>query len=48
MFFLMSLANRCYSRVLVEDPTGRKLVFAGLGLMVIGGLAIRKIVNVKI
>ncbi len=48
MFFLLSLANRSYSRVLVEDPTGQKLVFAGLGLMAIGGLAIRKIVNVKI
>jgi tight adherence protein B len=48
MFFLLSLANRAYTRVLVEDPTGRKLVYAGFGLMVIGGLAIRKIVNVKI
>ena len=48
MFFLLSLANRSYTRVLVEDPTGHKLVLAGLTLMVIGGLAIRKIVNVKI
>ncbi len=48
MFFLLSLANRSYCRVLVEDPTGRKLVLAGLGLMALGGLAIRKIVNVKI
>jgi len=48
MFFLLSLANHSYSRVLVEDPTGRKLVFAGLSLMAVGGLAIRKIVNVKI
>ena len=48
MFFLLSLANRGYTRVLVEDPTGRKLVYAGLGLMALGGLAIRKIVNVKI
>ena len=48
MFFLLSLANRGYTRVLVEDPTGRKLVYTGLGLMVVGGLAIRKIVNVKI
>ena len=48
MFFLLSLANRSYSRVLVEDPMGRKLVFAGLGLMAIGGLAIRKIVKVKV
>ena len=48
MFFLLSFANRSYCRVLVEDPTGRKLVFAGLSLMAVGGLAIRKIVNVKI
>jgi len=48
MFFLLGLANRAYSRVLIEDPTGRKLVLTGLGLMLLGGLAIRKIVNVKI
>jgi Flp pilus assembly protein TadB len=34
--------------VLIEDPTGRKLVYTGLGLMVLGALAIRKIVNVKV
>ncbi|MGC2112762.1 MAG: type II secretion system F family protein [Candidatus Korobacteraceae bacterium] len=48
MFFLLSLANRGYTRVLIEDPTGRKLVYTGLGLMLVGGLAIRKIVNVKV
>lgn len=48
MFFLLSVANHEYSRVLVEDPVGQKLVLAGLILMAIGGLAIRKIVNVKI
>lgn len=48
MFFLINLANRGYTRVLVEDPTGRELVYAGLVLMVLGGLVIRRIVNVKI
>ena len=48
MFFLLSLANRGYTRVLIEDPTGRKLVYTGLGLMLLGGLAIRKIVDVKV
>lgn len=48
MFFLLGMANRGYTRVLVEDPTGRKLVFTGLGLMLLGTLAIRKIVNVKV
>lgn len=48
MFFLLGMANRGYTRVLIEDPTGRKLIYAGLILMVVGGMAIRKIVDVKI
>jgi len=48
MFFLLTLANRGYTRVLVEDPTGRRLIYTGLTLMVVGGLFIRKIVNVKV
>lgn len=48
MFFLLGMANRGYTRVLVEDPIGRKLVYAGVALMVVGGLAIRKIVDVKV
>lgn len=48
MFFLLGMANRGYTRVLIEDPTGRKLVYAGLALMVVGGLAIRRIVDVKV
>jgi len=48
MFFLLGMANRGYTRVLIEEPTGRKLIYTGLGLMVLGGLAIRKIVNVKV
>jgi tight adherence protein B len=48
MYFLLSLANRGYTRVLLEDPTGRKLVYGGLVLMIVGSLAIRKIVDVKV
>ncbi len=48
MFFLLSLANRGYTHVLIEDPSGRKLVYTGLVLMGMGGLAIRKIVDVKV
>jgi len=48
MYFLLSLANRGYTCVLLEDPTGRKLVYGGLVLMVVGSLAIRKIVDVKV
>jgi tight adherence protein B len=48
MFFLLSLANHGYTRVLLQDPTGRRLVYIGLVLMVVGALAIRKIVDVKV
>jgi tight adherence protein B len=48
MFFLINMANHGYTRVLVEDPLGRKLIYTGLALMIIGGIIIRKIVNVKV
>ncbi len=48
MFFLINMANHGYAHVLVEDPTGRKLIYAGAAGMVLGGLMIRKIVNIKV
>ncbi len=48
MFFLLSLANRGYTRVLLDEPMGRKMVYTGLVLMLLGGLIIRKIVDVKV
>jgi len=48
MFFLINMANHSYARVLIEDPTGRKLIYAGASAMVLGGLMIRKIVNIKV
>jgi tight adherence protein B len=48
MFVLISFANPGYTDVLVHDPAGRKLVYAGIGMMVMGGLMIRKIVRIKV
>jgi tight adherence protein B len=48
MFFLINMANHDYARVLVDDPTGRKLIYTGATAMVLGGLVIRKIVNIKV
>lgn len=48
MFVLISLANPGYSDVLVHDPVGRKLTYAGIGMMALGGLMIRKIVRIKV
>jgi tight adherence protein B len=48
MFCLISAANPSYSNVLVHDPVGRKLTYTGIGMMVMGGLLIRKIVRIRV
>ena len=48
VFVLIYFVNPNYARVLIEDPTGRKAVFLGLGLMGIGMYLIRKIVDIKV
>ena len=45
MMLLINLVNPGYSNVLFTDPLGKKIMYAGLGLLCVGGLIIRKIVN---
>ncbi len=48
MFFGMNLIHPGYGRVLFEAPLGQKMVaYSGI-MMVIGSLAIRRIVNIKV
>ena len=48
MFGLISMTNYAYEKVLFTNPLGLKMVYGGLGLMVIGVLLIRKIIDVKV
>jgi len=48
MFAMLNLIKHDYEMKLVTDPLGLKLVYFGLGMMVIGMLAIRKIVDIKV
>ena len=48
MFVLINLANHNYEKTLFSDPFGLKLVYVGLGLMVVGILVIRKIIDIKV
>jgi tight adherence protein B len=48
MYALINVANPGYTRVLIDDPTGRKMTYAGIGMIVMGGLLIRKIVRIKV
>ncbi len=48
MFCLISLTNPGYSAMLVHDPAGQRLAYAGICMMAMGGLLIRKIVRIKV
>jgi tight adherence protein B len=45
MMVLLNLVNPGYSSILFHDELGRKLIYISLGMLAVGGLAIRKIVN---
>jgi tight adherence protein B len=48
MFGLMSMVNWKYERVLFTNPAGLKVVYMGLGMMLLGILVIRKIIDIKV
>jgi tight adherence protein B len=48
LFFLINLVNPDYESILFSDPTGLKLVYAGLAMMALGILAIRKIIDIRV
>lgn len=48
MLVLINVVSPGYSTVLFHDPTGQKLLYAGGVLIIIGGLIIRKIVDVQV
>jgi tight adherence protein B len=48
MFALISLVNHQYEKPLFTDPFGIKMLYFGLGMMVIGILAIRKIIDIEV
>jgi len=48
MLGIINLITPGYSHILFYDPLGQKLLYAGGTLIVIGGLIIRKIVNIKV
>jgi len=48
MFGLLSAVNWEFEKLLFTEPLGRTFVYFGLGLMVIGVLWVRKIIDVKV
>ena len=48
MFGLLSALNWQFEKLLLTEELGRSMVYFGLGLMVLGVLVIRKIIDVKV
>jgi tight adherence protein B len=45
MLVLINVINPGYSHILLTDPAGRKLIYAAVGLILIGSIVINRIVN---
>jgi tight adherence protein B len=45
MLVLLNLLNPGYSNIMLSDPFGRKLIYASVGMLTVGTLIIRRIVN---
>ncbi len=48
MFAALNILDPEYERILLTDPAGRKLIYAGLGLMAMGAWVIRKVIDIKV
>lgn len=48
MLVLINIVNPGYSHILFHDPLGQKMLYAGGGLIVVGSLIIRKIVDIQV
>jgi tight adherence protein B len=45
MLVIINIINPGYSKMLVENPIGKMLSYAGIFLLIVGGLIIRQIIN---
>jgi tight adherence protein B len=45
LMVIINIMDPGYSKILLTDPLGRKLIYVGMGLIVVGSLIIRQIVN---
>jgi tight adherence protein B len=48
IFGVMSILNRQYARILIENPLGQKLAIAGMILMGFGVWVMRKVIDIKV
>lgn len=48
LLVLLNMINPGYSHILLHDPTGQKLLYAGAGLIAVGSFIISRIVNIQV
>ncbi len=48
LFAALNFINPEYERLLLTDPTGRKMIYAGLVMMALGAWVIRRVIDIKV
>jgi tight adherence protein B len=48
MFIVLNIVNHDYEKILYTDPMGIHAIYAGLIMMAIGIIAVRKIISIKV
>lgn len=48
LLVLLNIVNPGYSKVLLHNPTGQKLLYAGAGMIAVGAFIIRRIVDIQV
>ena len=48
MFFAITVVSPNYEHILISDPTGQKLIYAGIAMMMVGGYIIHRIINIEV
>ena len=48
MFFAITVVSPNYEHIFISDPTGQKLIYAGIAMMMVGGYIIHRIINIEV
>jgi tight adherence protein B len=48
LFLMMDFLNPDYEAILLKDPTGQHILYAGCAMMVVGWYVIRKVIDIKV
>lgn len=48
LFLALRILSPTYTNILITDPAGREMIYAGLAMMAVGAYIIRRIINIEV